>query len=124
MRVFGMLFLSACLLGCHLASAEPEEEPLPLAQIIEEYERNEAELGRLKGQAESAPTTQEAARLRATVGELEARQEELSQALERIVGPLPPTVSHENPVALEQQVDALETRHDATLEKNVEQRLR
>lgn len=124
MRIFGALFLCVCLMGSLPASAQPVEEPPSLDRVIEEYERNESELARLKEQQGSVPTTQEAARLRARVGELEVRQEELAQALEEIVGPAPAAVSHEKPVALEEQMDALETRHDTTLEKDVEERLR
>lgn len=124
MRLFALFLLSAGLWGFSPARALAAEESLPLAGIIEEYEHNEAELARLKEQLESARATQEAARLRARVEELERRQEELAQTLEKIVGPAPAAVSHEKPVPLEGQMDTLETRHETTLEKDVEQRLK
>lgn len=123
MRIFRALFLCLCLMGSRPASAQPADESLPLSRVIEEYERNEVELSRLKGQLESAPTTQEAARLRSRVGELEARQDELVRALEERVGPLPPAVRDEPPVPAEKRLDSQRVRDEAILDKDVERRL-
>jgi hypothetical protein len=124
MRTAPVLLLFVWLFSAPWVHAEPPGEAPSLAKIIEEYEHNEAELARLNGEIGSASTSQERDRLQTQIQELEGRQEELAQALEKIVGPPPAAVTPEEPVPLEEQVKSQELRHDTTLEKNVEQRLR
>ena len=95
-----------------------------IGQRMDEIERLDREIAEGTGQLKK-PTATPAARrqLQAHIRQLQTKQEQLLQELEKIVGPLPPAVRSEQTTALEQQLKSHERRHESTLESDVQRRL-
>ncbi len=103
------------------------EAPAPAAgslkQRLDQWAQVEDELAALQRALDTA-TAQEARRqLKTQISELQTTQEDLLQAIEQLVGPLPPAVRDEPPIALEEQLDAQLQHHEAILESDEESRL-
>ena len=125
-RIGGGLLLIAILGNWAIATAEDlPAQGSDLQQKIEQVEQIDRQLAehtqQLKGAANNA---QERQRIRTRIQELQARQKKLLQEMERMVGPLPPSVGPEPTIPLEQQMESQRRRHETTLESDVSHRLK
>lgn len=118
--LLGALGFSLCGIA---ASAAAQEEAPGLAELIQQYERTEQELARARAEMKENPSAAERNRLQSWIQELEAKQEQRAESIEKIIGPLPPKVTQDPLTPLEQQLKAQEQRHETTLESDVEKRL-
>lgn len=116
LAVFGLLARPSC--------AEQVREA-PLAALVEEFERSEQEVESARS-ALAAPGLPgpERGRLQERIGQLQARQAELIDQIERAAGSLAPSVRPEKPSPAEERMETRRQRDDAVLEKDVERRLR
>ncbi len=103
------------------AAPRASAQEASLAQLIEEYEKTEKELLRLREQQKQTRAASETQRLHAQIQLLEAQQAKRAEALEKIV-PQPPAVLPEKTVPLERVIRLQEKRQDAVLEKNLDRR--
>lgn len=121
------VLLLAAVLG-HAAAGYADEAlspgPAPsLESHLEEYDRLEAALAEARQHLQAATSRAERRRVQARIRELEIAQEQVAAALERLVGPPPPTVRPERPSSLDQQRAAQEQRQETVVERDVDQRL-
>jgi ribonuclease P protein component len=121
--------LSAVMMAilCNGAFATAEDLPAQgsvLERTIEQVEEVDRELAELTKQLKAIRSATERHRVQDQIRQLQSKQEQLIQELERMVGPLPPSVRSEPEIPLEQQMKARERRHETTLESDVGQRLK
>lgn len=121
------LVLSLVLLVASSAGAELAGEPAPpksqLEQQLDELDAVDQELAAIQQQLRSPTDAVLRRRLRARLRALRATQEQLLQAIEQVVGPLPPTARPDVRLPLEEQAKARQRHHEALLERDVQRRL-
>jgi hypothetical protein len=113
-----------------LEAADPQPAPplsVPtLEQQLDELDRVDADLAAAEQELTTGPAPERRRELQARIIALRADQERLVNAIEAIVGPLPPRVAAGEPAAeaqAEAQLERQQRRHDALLERDVERRL-
>ncbi|GEM_PF-5321898 len=99
------------------------EESASLERLIQDYEATERELGKAREVLKEEPAPSERRRIESWIRELELRQQERVDAIERKAGPLPPAVRDPPTSAPEKRLDSQRIRDEAVLEKDVERRL-
>lgn len=125
MRRAGALIAGVVLALFARPSCAEQVREVPLAALVEEFERSEKELERTKA-ALAAPglPASERGRLQRRMEELQARQAKWIEQIEQAAGPLPPAVRPERNSPVEERMETRRQRDDAVLEKDVERRLR
>lgn len=120
-----MVWPLMALLGLILfaPSVQAVGEGTSLSAAIEAVEETDAEIATLTEELKKVRTPLERRQLQAQIEELQQKQEDQLLELEKLIGPLPPTIPSEQPIPLEQELKAREKRHETTLESNVEKRL-
>lgn len=115
--------IGACLWGAGAARADDPRpaaaEAASLAALLDEYDRLEQELIQTRIQWAAAAERTARRRLKVRIHALETRQAEIAAAVERLVGPLPPTVPPERPSLQEQQQSSQEQRQDTLMDRRV-----
>lgn len=112
------------LILCGLLVSSPVfgKEELTLAQVLDEFERVEKELYSIE-QHFPQTTPAERLRLEKQKTDLQQQQDQLLDQLERLAGPLPPSLRPERLQPVEEQLEEDQIRLDAIQEKDVEKRL-
>lgn len=120
----GCLILAALGFAGHAMADEPVA---PSTAFLEErlnaLDQLDADLVEAREQLESATTGTERRRLKSRIRKLTFTQDDLLYELQAFVGPREIAIEHEPPIALEERIEAQQRRHEAVLERDVEQRL-
>lgn len=121
------LFAGWLFFSCPCSSADPPPSPVEtsfsLERLIQDYEAVERDLAKAREALKEASTASERRRIEAWIQELQRRQQELVDALERKAGPLPPAVRDQPALPPEKRLDSQRIRDEAVLEKDVDRRL-
>ena len=126
-RSHRLLFIGLLLFPCPCRSeALPPpaaEESASLERLIQDYEAGERELVRAEEALKNSTTASDRRRIEAWIRELQSRQQQLVDAIERKAGPLPPAVRDQPAPLPEKRLDSQQVRDEAILEKDVKHRL-
>lgn len=121
------LFAGWLLFPCPYGFSGPPpslaEADVSLERLIQDYESVEQDLSKAGEALKEATTASERRRIEARVQELQHRQQELIDALERKAGPSPPAVRDQPALPPERRLESQRVRDEAVLEKDVDRRL-
>ena len=122
-----VLLISLLLFSCPSRSEgfppPAKGSEVSLERLIQDYETVEQELGKAQESLKASSTTaSERRRIEAWIRELQHRQQDLVDAIEKKAGPLPPAV-RDQPAPPGKRLDSQEIRDEAILEKDVKHRL-
>ncbi|MBI4227283.1 MAG: hypothetical protein HY600_03295 [Candidatus Omnitrophica bacterium] len=122
--IVALQLASGVRLPAVLAAEEPTAAPAApsLQEQIHTYETLGQQITELQARLPQARGA-DRRRLETTLRELQAAQDRAFDAIERVVGPLPPAVRPEPAIPLEDQLRARHRRDDAALERDVDRRL-
>lgn len=122
-RASGVLAVAVMLFsGAGVAGSEEPPQAPSLQEQIQTYETLGTQIAAVR-QRLAAASGRQRRPLEAQLQQLQAAQDRAFEAIERVVGPLPPAVRHEPTIPLEDQLRNRHQRDDAVLERDVDRRL-
>lgn len=121
--LIGLLSVIASLPDSTYAEEPPPTKSSPLQQQLEAFEQSEQQIKEIRISLKSASPRKRRRELKLRLRKLEAAQEQLLQEIDRLIGGLPPSVTHSPSIALEQNLEIRQRHQEAILDDNADRRL-